>query len=91
MRETLEVQIKTSSRKKWLLRGKYPDLDIGSMNPDALYLVPHYDGRPVTAHEYTSITPGWDNVSACFWWDKSTSAWDGLETAADVLRQNTGL
>lgn len=81
METSMEELLETSVRKSRLLYERFGHLGLGSPDPEPTYDIPMYDGRVLVASTYGGKRPGWDPLSACYWWDKSDGVWSNVKTA----------
>lgn len=86
MEQSMDEQLELSSKKSRILHEHYGHLGIGQRNPDPVYIVPQYDGRIVAANAFSGKKPGWEPLTACYWWDKSVSAWGAIEDPKEISK-----
>lgn len=86
MLQSMEEQMALNARKSRILYEKYGHLGLGQENPDPIYQVPQYDGRVLAASAFGGKKPGWDPLTACYWWDKSDSVWGAIDDPGEIVK-----
>jgi|GEM_PF-1992815 len=86
MEQSMDEQIAGSIKKSKILYEHYGYIGVGQKDPDPVYQVPQYDGRILTASEFGGKKPGWDPLTACYWWDKSISVWGAIEDPKEIAK-----